>query len=87
MMYRGFTTATCSECSGNGAPIEVEVTSDAMLYPESPEQEKIGLAKSVFRALGFGRRKEPRPKATKSREVAREKHRKPLFGPEEKDGQ
>ena len=84
MMYRGFSTAVCSECSGNPIP-EVAQTGEVFLYENTPEVEKIGLAKAVFRALGFGRVKEPKPPATKSKEMSREKQRKPLFGPEDKE--
>jgi hypothetical protein len=96
--YQGFSTAICSDCAGtpthdvisgaitlpDGRVIyQPEYTADAMLYPDSPELEKIGLARAVFRALGFGRPKEPAPESTESRKIAKEKRRKPLFGPNE----
>jgi hypothetical protein len=59
---------------------------DAVLYKEEPEKEQIGLARAVFRAIGFLRKKIAPVKATKSRDMAKSKQRKPLFGPEdEKD--
>jgi len=84
MMYRGFSTSLCSACGGNPIP-EVQMAEDAVLYSEAPEKEKVGTARALFRALGFGRKKEPRPKAEKSKEVAKDKRRKPLFGPEESE--
>lgn len=98
MMYQGFSTVTCSDCKGiptdgvvTGATIlpdgqvvyNAEQLADAILYPESPEIEKIGLARSVFRALGFGRPKEPLEPAKESKKVSRERRRKPIFGPED----
>ena len=99
-MYQGFSTATCSDCMGvstenvvtggvtlpDGRVIyQPEQRADAILYTEKPELEKVGLARAVFRALGFGRPKEPKPPEVESRKIAREKRRKPIFGPEEKD--
>ena len=96
--YQGFSTAKCSDCAGTstegvqtGAIIlpdgqvvyQPQQYTDALLYPESPEIEKLGLARAVFRALGFGRPKEPKPPATASKKMAREKRRKPIFGPED----
>src|ERR1035437_4545072 len=97
-MYQGFSTATCSDCAGvstenviTGATVlpdgrviyEAEQRGDAILYTEKPEMEKVGLARAVFRALGFGRPKEPKPASVESKKVSREKKRKPIFGPED----
>lgn len=97
-MYQGFSTATCSDCSGvstadmitgavtlpDGRVIyQPAYADDALLYQESPEVEKIGLARAVFRALGFGRSKEPRPKSVESSKISKEKRRKPIFGPDD----
>ena len=97
-LYQGFSTAKCSDCAGvptddvmTGATIlpdgrviyQPKAYTDSLLYPESPEVEKVGLARAVFRALGFGRPKEPKPPEVESRKVAREKRRKPIFGPED----
>lgn len=99
-MYQGFSTATCSDCYGvptdkvvTGATVlpdgrvvyQAEQLGDAILYNEAPEMEKVGLARAVFRALGFGRPKEPKPPAVESRKIAREKKRKPIFGPEDQE--
>jgi len=96
MMHRGFTTATCIKCKGGQVPefvispllnIPLEGTQepqDGMLYNDS-SLEKIGLARSVFRALGFGRKKMPVPSSKRSKEVAQSKKRKPLFGPEDEE--
>jgi hypothetical protein len=64
---------------------DANITVDAVLYSEEPEKEKIGLARAVFRALGFRRKKVAPAPVQKSREVAKSKQRKPLFGPEESD--
>jgi hypothetical protein len=85
MMYRGFTTSICTKCQGIEVP-EVQAQRDeALLYTEEPEKEKMGLARSVFRALGFGRPKQPKAPSKKSRAVAKERQRKPLFGPEDEE--
>lgn len=96
--YQGFSTAICSDCSGTSTEgvitggitlpdgrviYQPQQFTDAILYPDSPEMEKVGLARAVFRALGFGRPKEPKPEATESKKMAREKKRKPIFGPED----
>jgi hypothetical protein len=98
-MYQGFSTAKCSDCAGvptdgmitgaitlpDGRVVyQPAQTADALLYPDAPEMEKVGLARAIFRALGFGRAKEPQPEATESRKISREKRRKPIFGPDEK---
>ncbi len=97
-MYQGFSTAKCSDCSGvstenviTGATVlpdgrviyQADQKADAILYTEAPEMEKVGLARAVFRALGFGRPKEPKPASTESKKVSKEKRRKPIFGPED----
>jgi len=82
-MYRGFSTVTCSECQGKPIP-EPEKFEGGVLY-DNPAVEKVGLAKAVFRALGFGRPKPPKAPTTESQKVVREKKRKPLFGPEDKE--
>ena len=97
-MYQGFSTAKCSDCNGvstddvitgaftlpDGRVVyQAEHTADAILYTERPEMEKVGLARAVFRALGFGRPKQPKPEATESKKISREKKRKPIFGPGE----
>jgi hypothetical protein len=97
-LYQGFSTAKCSDCAGTptddvitGATIlpdgrviyQPKAYTDSLLYPEAPEVEKVGLARAVFRALGFGRPKEPKPDQVESMKVAREKRRKPIFGPED----
>lgn len=94
MMYAGFTTARCSDCAGistegmitgattlpDGRVIyQAEQLGDAILYPEQPEMEKVGLTRAIFRALGFGRPKEPKPAAVESKKISREKKRKPIF--------
>jgi len=56
------------------------------LYPETPGKEKTGLLTGVFRALGFGRPKEPRAPAKQTRVIVQEKRRKPLFDKAEKEG-
>jgi len=95
-MYQGFSTAKCSDCAGistdgvitgattlpDGRVIyQAEQRGDAILYAEKPEMEKVGLARAVFRALGFGRPKEPKPASAESNKIAKEKKRKPIFGP------
>jgi phage FluMu protein Com len=97
-MYQGFSTAKCSDCAGvstdavvtgaftlpDGRVVyEAEQNADAILYTERPEMEKVGLARAVFRALGFGKPKQPKPQATESTKISREKKRKPIFGPGE----
>jgi hypothetical protein len=64
---------------------DANITVDAVLYSEEPQKEKMGLARAVFCALGFGRKKTVPAPVEKSREVSKSKRRKPLFGPEESD--
>jgi hypothetical protein len=99
-LSHGFSTAKCSDCAGvptddmvtgaitlpDGRVIyQADVQGVALLYPEKPAMEKQGLARAVFRALGFGRPKEPTPKSADSRAIAKERRRKPIFGPGEMD--
>jgi len=99
-LYQGFSTALCLDCAGistddvvtgavtlpDGRVIyQPKAYEDALLYPESPAIEKIGLARAVFRAFGFGRPKEPKPPEVESKKASRGKRRIPIFGSEEKE--
>jgi hypothetical protein len=85
MISRGFSTAICLKCQGIEVP-EPEVEQFEGVYGNDPAKEKVGKVQSLFRALGFRKKKPPKPPQEKSREMAKEKQRKPLFGPEdEKD--
>jgi hypothetical protein len=100
-LYQGFSTAKCSDCAGvptddviTGATTLPDgrviyqpksYAEDSLLYPEGGVVEKVGLARAVFRALGFGRPKEPKPPEVESRKVSRGKRRRPIFGAEEKE--
>ena len=81
MNYMGFSTAICAKCQGVEVPDQVpqEVQDASVLYPEEPAKVKAGLRRTVFRALGFGRVKEKKAPAKRSRELSKEKKRTPIF--------